>query len=161
MTKEERSCFGDARHLPFEVGAFDVVFSYSVLQHFSETDLEDTLRHIARVTKPGGTDLVQMANRLSLRNLQQQFRRRFRQADGFEVRYRTAAELKGLFTRLIGNTDVFIDGFFGLNVQSSDRACMPLGHRLVIRARESLKRVSQSAPWLTGFADSVYLCSQR
>ncbi len=43
----------DARQMPFDAGSFDVVFSYSVLQHFSRLDAERTVEEIARVLAPG------------------------------------------------------------------------------------------------------------
>jgi ubiquinone/menaquinone biosynthesis C-methylase UbiE len=40
--------------MPFKVGVFDAVFSYSVLQHFDETEVEIILAEIARVLGSGG-----------------------------------------------------------------------------------------------------------
>ena len=54
----------DARYLPFRAGAFDTVFSYSVIQHFSKADAHRALTEIGRVLAESGSCLVQMPNRL-------------------------------------------------------------------------------------------------
>ena len=62
----------DARFLPFRAGSFDVVFSYSVLQHFSKGDARAALEDIRRVLHGDGTFLVQMASALGIRSMQHQ-----------------------------------------------------------------------------------------
>src|SRR4051812_45764555 len=80
---------GDARHLPFVAESFDVVFSYSVLQHFEKHDAVRTFTEIARVLKPGGFAKIQLANVWGARSLFNQLReRRFREPRHlFDVRY--------------------------------------------------------------------------
>jgi 2-polyprenyl-3-methyl-5-hydroxy-6-metoxy-1,4-benzoquinol methylase len=41
----------DGRYLPFENESFDVVFSYSVIQHFSKEDALRTIKEISRILK--------------------------------------------------------------------------------------------------------------
>jgi ubiquinone/menaquinone biosynthesis C-methylase UbiE len=48
---------GDARFLPFRAGSFDVVFSYSVLQHFSKRDARTALEDIRRVLHADGRSI--------------------------------------------------------------------------------------------------------
>jgi SAM-dependent methyltransferase len=53
----------DARGLPFEDGAFDIIVSTSTLDHFEElADLRCSLRELARVASPGGVVLVILDN---------------------------------------------------------------------------------------------------
>jgi ubiquinone/menaquinone biosynthesis C-methylase UbiE len=40
---------GDARFLPFRAGSVDVVFSYSVVQHFSKDDASREIKEVGRV----------------------------------------------------------------------------------------------------------------
>ncbi|MFD6331660.1 methyltransferase domain-containing protein [Streptomyces niveus] len=47
-----RHC-GDARHLPFDDGTFDIVYSRLMLQYVAERDR--AVAEMARVTRPGGT----------------------------------------------------------------------------------------------------------
>src|SRR5437588_177820 len=77
---------GDGRFLPFSGCSFQIVHSYSVLQHFSHEDVRASLDEIARVLGPRGRAHIQMAQLAGLRNLTQQVRRGFRRPRAFEVR---------------------------------------------------------------------------
>lgn len=57
----------DATALPFSNEAFDVVYSLKVLAHIR--DIERALDEMARVTRPGGTLLLEFYNPVSLRYL--------------------------------------------------------------------------------------------
>jgi ubiquinone/menaquinone biosynthesis C-methylase UbiE len=150
----------DARFLPFAPQSFAVVFSYSVLQHFSKGDAAIALGEVARVLRAGGNSLIQMSNALGIRSLQHQLRRGFRPAKEFEVRYWTPRELKKMFQRRIGETKLSVDGYFGLGIQATDDEMLPFKYRAVVRASELLRGLSRKAPFLSWFADSVYLHSR-
>jgi 2-polyprenyl-3-methyl-5-hydroxy-6-metoxy-1,4-benzoquinol methylase/uncharacterized protein YbaR (Trm112 family) len=156
-----RYLVADARFLPFGPASFDVVFSYSVLQHFSEDDLRSALASMARVLRPGGRSQVQMAHALGLRSLQQQLRRGFREPRDFAVRYRRMGQIERTFSRLVGPSRVSVDCFFGLGLQGADAPLLPWRLRMVVRASELLRRASAALPWLARVADSVYVDSTR
>jgi SAM-dependent methyltransferase len=149
----------DARNLPFRSALFDVVFSYSLLQHFSKDDAKTALSEVARVLKEEGTSLIQMANAAGLRSLQLQIRRRFREARGFQVRYWTLPELRSTFSQLIGPSSVSVDGYFGLGIQRSDVSMMGRGPRLVVYCSELLRKLSTTLHWMSYFGDSLYVQS--
>ncbi len=151
----------DARYLPFKMNCIDTVFSYSVLQHFSEADVKLVLAQAARVLKPSGICYVQMATKFGLRNLFIQLRRAFRRPHGFEVRYWTLGELQQAFQSAIGYATLSVDGYFSLNPQPTDLDLLPLRYRLIVRGSEALRRISEKAKWLAYFADSVYVSAIR
>lgn len=149
---------GDGRFLPFQDDSFQVVFSYSVLQHMSKSDVRFCLNEASRVTVPHGSVVVQMPNRFGVRQVFNQLRRGFRpDTNPFRVRYWSRAELKLLFEACIGSTRVEIDGFFSLNAQRTDLDLMGSFNATVIRTSEALRRVSSVAPWLASVADSLYV----
>jgi SAM-dependent methyltransferase/uncharacterized protein YbaR (Trm112 family) len=151
----------DARFLPFRTGAFDQVFSYSVLQHFAPAHLDAALRQIGRVLRDDGQSLVQMANAFGLRSLQHQAQRRFRTATGFEVRYWTPARLLSRFRTAIGPSRLAVDGFLSLNAQAADLDLLPARYRLVVHCSELLRKLSAVAPPLRYLADSLYVRSVK
>lgn len=54
----------DAEHLPYNDNSFDLVYSWGVIHH--SPNMEQCLREIIRVTKPGGTIKIMVYNRRSL-----------------------------------------------------------------------------------------------
>lgn len=156
-----RYLVGDARYLPFKDSSFDTVFSYSVLQHLSKGNVRETLSSVARVLKLGGISLIQMPNFWGIRSLQHQVKRRFREAQDFEVRYWSLAELKEVFGGLIGDTTIQVDCYFGLGLQKADIDYMPPKLRLLINLSEILRKISEKLRLLTYIADSVYVKSVK
>ncbi len=57
----------DVTHLPFADESFDVVYSFKVLAHVKDIDL--ALKEMLRVTRPGGTLVLEFYNRMSGRYL--------------------------------------------------------------------------------------------
>jgi SAM-dependent methyltransferase len=153
----------DARHLPFSDASVDVVFSYSVFQHFSKPDTLAAFDEIRRVLKPGGESLIQMANLYGAKSLWNQAReRRFREPRAlFHVRYWGPRELRRELGRRVGPTVHSVDGFFTLNPQPTDLALLPARYRAVVRTSATLRRVSETVKPLTLVADSVYARSRR
>ena len=153
---------GDGRSLPFPDKTFDVVFSYSVLQHFSKEDAKASIREAARVTKPGGRVLIQLANLFGVRQLYNQARDTIRRDQNvFRVRRWTPGEMLSTFRDLVGPARLTADGFFSLNAQVSDLDLLRPFPRAVIRASQALKKASERVPALSRIADSVFIEASR
>lgn len=144
----------DARRLPFPDDAFDVVFSYSVLQHLSKDDVRIVVGEIGRVLRPGGTAWIEMPNAHGPLNLARQAARGFSDGEGADVRYWTLADLRATFG-VIGPVEVRADGFLTINPQMTDLDLLPRPYRLVVRLSDALRRASARAPFLVRVADSV------
>lgn len=158
---EIRWVVGDARWLPFRAGSLDTVHSYGVLQHFAKEDARRAFTETGRVLVEGGTAQIQMANRAGLRSLQQQWRRGFREPEGFEVRYWSLGELRQAFEAAIGPMDLTTDCYFGLGWQWRDFRHMRARYKPVLIASEGLRRASTVLPPLRRVADSVVCTATR
>jgi len=151
---------GDARCLPFSNDSFDSTFSYSVLQHFRKENARAALSDMSRVTRPGGSVVVQMANRFGLRSMYHQIRRGFKDGvEGSDVFYWSPRELAEVFTSTFGSASISVDCYFGLNIQRADMDMLPFAYRVVIRVSELLRRMSARFSSLAGVADSLYVSS--
>jgi SAM-dependent methyltransferase len=157
---------GDARNLPFRDDCFDTAFSYSVLQHLEKDVVRAALAEIGRVTRPGRTIRVQIANVLGAKQLLNHAtewirltagrvagRRRARY--GFRVRPWTPREVMRTFSSILGPSVVSADGFFSLNAQPSDADLLSPAQRQVVRVSSTLCRLSERVPPLAHLADSL------
>jgi len=151
----------DARFMPFANGSIDTVFSYSVLQHFSEEDFTLSLKEVARVLNADGISLIQMPNRFGLRCLYQQARRGFRKPENFEVRYRSPSTLLNLFNSSIGQSELSIDCFFSIGLQAADINIIPKKYRSLIYLSETLRKLGTNFYSLNYIADSLYITSTK
>jgi SAM-dependent methyltransferase/uncharacterized protein YbaR (Trm112 family) len=158
---EVEGVVGDARFLPFADETFDMVYSYSVLQHFSKDDARLAFAEMARVLKPGGTLLVQMPLKTGVRCFYHQVRRGFREPRGFEVRYWSPHELRRVLEPLAGGARFFVDCFFGIGIRPEDAELMPPRLKTVVAASEFLRRASASVPMLVNVADSVFVQASK
>lgn len=149
---------GDSRFLPFRESAFDRVFSYSVFQHLSRLDMEESVSEISRVLVDGGRSTVQMANRAGAWNFVRRLRRGFTAPSGFDVRYWSIEQIESVFRR-IGPTTVGADCFFGLGLREADRNFMPRHLQAVVDVSSWLTRASDRLPLLRRLADSVLVRS--
>jgi SAM-dependent methyltransferase/uncharacterized protein YbaR (Trm112 family) len=151
----------DGRYLPFRDSSFDQVFSYSVLQHLSKENVRSVLAETHRVLRKGGQSLVQLPNVFGIRCLYHEFRRGFREARDFEVRYWTIPELRRTFGAALGPASVEVDGFFSLNAQISDLRLLPWQYKLIVLLSHRLQRLSRQVPALAYLADSLYVSASK
>jgi SAM-dependent methyltransferase/uncharacterized protein YbaR (Trm112 family) len=151
----------DARYLPFADGSFDLVYSYSVLQHFSDPDLAVTCSEVSRVLTAQGCAKIQLANCYGIRSLYNQIRRGFREARGFEVRYRTPSAMARLFSETQFETSIEADCYFGLGLQAADASFMPTWKKLLLAGSQFLKTVATYFGPLRKLADSVFVVAHR
>lgn len=149
----------DGRFLPFSNKYFDVVFSYSVLQHLDRRNVELCLEEISRLLKNEGYSFIQLANKFGIRSFYHQLKRKFKEPSNFEVRYWGPFELISAFNKFIGKTSLEVDGYLGLGIQKSDLELMPLYYKMIIIASEILRKISKIFSPIIYLADSLYVKS--
>jgi SAM-dependent methyltransferase len=152
---------GDARYLPFRPDLFECVFSYSVIQHFSEVDAELAIGEISRVLRRGAFSKIQMAHKGGLRSTYSRTRKHYGLSGDFRVRYWSLSALRDTFKRRVGYTTVIPEAFGGLGLLAEDRRHVTWRAWLLIVLSSCLKRFAKLVPQLIHLADSVYVVSTK
>jgi SAM-dependent methyltransferase/uncharacterized protein YbaR (Trm112 family) len=152
---------GDARFLPFKASTFRCVFSYSVIQHFSETDAELAIAEMGRVLCQRGLAKIQMAHKGGLRSIYVRSRHDYANAGIFRVRYWSINSILDVFTTQIGPSKLTAEGFGGLGLLTEDRQYVSRQARLVIAISQLMKKFSLFVRPLVRLADSVYVTAVK
>ena len=155
-----RFIVADARYLPFRQNLFDYCFSFSVLQHFSKSDVEKVLREIKHVLKRDGISKIQMLNKYGLRSLFIQLKNIFRKSIEFETRYWSPEELSVTFEKNIGLTKILLGSFF-TQAQISDRDLFATKYRIILEIAELIKKINEKIPFFTKLGDNLFVVSMK
>ena len=151
---------GDARFLPFKNNSIASIISYSVIQHFSRSDVNIVVKEINRILKPRGFSAVQMPNKLGLRCLYHQIRRGFRDGQNFEVRYWSLNKLEKVFSN-IGKTNFITDCYLGIGLQDNDFKFITILGKVAL----IISRFLKSIPFINSgkfiISDSVWVLSRK
>lgn len=140
--------------LPFEDAGFDTVVSFKVLAHVP--DIRRALRELSRVTRPGGTLLLEFYNLLSLRGLVKRLKRPTRISGAYtDHDVHTRLDLPW---RIAGHLppELRLRGVRGVRVLTPAAAVhdVPVLGELLVRA----ERLAADAPglrWLGGFLIAI------
>lgn len=152
---------GDARFLPFRADAFKCVFSYSVIQHFSEGDAELAIMQMGRVLHADGFAKVQLAHAGGLRSTYHRTRRDYHDQGIFRVRYWSLAAMRDVFEKSIGPTDLAAEAFGGLGLLNEDWNYVSVKAKILIVLSLIMRKMSLWLKPLIKLADSVYVHSRK
>jgi len=151
----------DARYLPFRENVFDVVFSFSVFQHFCRKDYLASISEVGRTLKYGGYSLIQVVNRFGLKRLVTNFVDPKQESEQFGVRsYRTTEHL-GFFENSVGSSSVILESYISINVQSGDIRLYSIVGKTIAFLSSLLKKVASLIPYLSNWADAIYIKSVK
>ncbi len=87
----------DLKEIPFKENLFDLVWSFSVIQHTHKDRMLNCLAHIKRILAPGGFTKLEFPNKIGIRNHSGPAKQYANKADDFNswvVRYYTLDEYK-------------------------------------------------------------------
>jgi SAM-dependent methyltransferase len=152
----------DLAALPFKPGAFDCVFSYSVVQHVHKSRAAAFVAEVARVLKQNGAAVVEFPLSHGLTNFRHFLRNRDEdELDSWCVRYYRWQELKRLFGGVFGNVRITADCFCGIGVRGEDLDLIPWQYKPVVIVSEMLKHLARVFPAFARLSDSVFVLSRK
>jgi SAM-dependent methyltransferase len=153
----------DAGKPPFAPESFDVIWSFSVLQHLHRKRARACLERCAELLKKGGLLAIELPTKYGIRN---RFIRHSqeREEDSWEswvVRYYTRPEVDEVVGAKFQEAEIKAHAFGGIGFLPVDLKYVPWEYRLVVLASEILRKTCGLFPFLTNWADSWYVYAKK
>jgi len=160
LHKSGYSLVADLRELPFQQEIFDLVWSFSVIQHTHKERLLNCLKHIHRMLKKGGYAYLEFPNRNGIRN-------RFGPARMYEaekndynswcVRYYTPGEYKAFFDSTFGNYNFTTHSLLGIGILKEDLKYVSPKNKIISAISLLGTSIAKILPPLKYISDSIYV----
>lgn len=150
----------DLKNLPFKPNVFDLVWSFSVIQHTHKIRLIECLKHIYRILHPSGFTKLEFPNKNGLRNRPGPAKKFAGEADDYNswcVRYYTPDEYKGMIQPLFGNFKYMVHSLLGIGILKEDLRYVSFKNKLIVLLSLFGTALSKIFPFLQQFADSIYI----
>ncbi len=127
----------DLKALPFKNDVFDLVWSFSVIQHTHRERLISCLGHIQRILKKDGYAFLEFPNKNGIRNRIGPARKYESDKNDYNswcVRYYTVAEYKEIFQDIFDNFSFSTHSFLGIGVLKEDLKYVSLKNKIMCSA---------------------------
>lgn len=155
----------DLKNLPFKEMTFDVVWSYSVIQHTHRERLLACLQDINRILKPGGLTKLEFPNKNGIRNRfgpAKKFSSKANEYDSWCVRYYTIEEYRNIFMKIFENFIFQNHSFLGIGVLPGDlKYVKRFKDRLGVSMSLTLSKLTNLIPGLKYLSDSIYIEARK
>ncbi len=161
--KNGYSVVADLQNLPFINNIFNLVWSFSVIQHTHLDRFTRCLSHVERILANNAYCYLEFPNRNGMRN-------RFGPASGpnnsdfdsWDVRYYTPAEYEKIFRVFFDNYRYYNHSVLGIGILPGDlKYAKGLKNKVIISASRALSRLAMLVPPMKSIADSIYIKSVK
>lgn len=153
----------DAGKPPFASESFDVVWSFSVLQHLHRKRVRACLGRCADLLKKGGLLAIELPTKFGVRN---RFIRRSQEKEeddwnSWVVRYYSGAEVGEILGAKFSKSKIRAHAFGGIGYLPVDLRFVSWKFKLVVLASEILRKLCLLCPPLVRWADSWYVYAEK
>lgn len=154
----------DLQEIPFKDNVFDLVWSFSVIQHVHRKRLVNGLSEINRVLEKDGYAKLEFPNLNGLRNRRgpvQQEKPYWDDFDHWCVRYYSLDEYRNMFMNAFKNFGYSIHSILGIGVLKDDLKYVSFKNKLKVGTVLGMTAVSKLIPGAARYADSLYLTARK
>jgi len=153
----------DAGKPPFAPESFEVIWSFSVLQHLHRKRARACLERCAELLKKGGLLAIELPTKFGIRNrfIRHDQEKEEDNWDSWVVRYYTRQEVNEVVGAKFKETQIRPHAFGGIGYLPVDLKYVPWKFRLVVLGSETLRKMCLLFPFLTNWADSWYVFARR
>jgi ubiquinone/menaquinone biosynthesis C-methylase UbiE/uncharacterized protein YbaR (Trm112 family) len=150
----------DLQELPFQDKVFDLVWSFSVIQHTHKDRMLGCLNHIHRILKAGAYTKLEFPNAFGFHNYFGPYAKSLQTADDFqswEVRYYSIEEYRKIFMSIFHNFKYQVHSMLGIGVLKEDLKYVSLKNKLLCSLSLTGSLAAKIITPLKTLCDSVYV----
>ncbi len=155
---------GDLENLPFRDNIFDLVWSFSVIQHTHKKRLIHCLSHINRILNSKGFTKLEFPNKNGLRNRLKYVERSEQLKDDYNnwyARYYTPKEYQNIFHEYLDNYSFENHSFFGIGVLKEDLKYVSFKNKCFSALSLLFSSFTRIIPPLKHLSDSIYITATK
>ena len=149
----------DLEYLPFKAGVFDLIWSFSVIQHTHIQKLKACIKSMSEMLHSSGFTKLEFPNKNGVHN-KVHLAESEKTADDYEslnVRYYTLPEYRNMFEARFSSIKIENHSFLGIGILPDDLKYVSFKNKLVVLASLTGSFLTRFVPQLTKFSDSVYI----
>ena len=150
----------DLENLPFQDSTFDMIWSYSVIQHTHKKRLLNCLQHINRILKVEGFTKLEFPNKNGIRNRILHARNSEKHKDDYNtwhIRYYTIREYKKIIGKYLDKIKVTNHSFIGIGVLKEDLKYVSLKNKIFTAFSLAMSQLTRIIVPLKNLSDSIYI----
>jgi len=154
----------DLKSLPFKENIFDLIWSYSVIQHTHKDRMLNCLSKIDQLLSINGYTFLEFPNRNGIRNKYVNVSMADINKDDYNswnVRYYTIDEYKNIFEKEFGNFELQNHSFIGIGVLPEDLKYVSLKNKLLVGISLFGSLLTSIITPLINFSDSIYIKAHK
>jgi len=154
------SVVGDLENLPFQPSVFDLIWSFSVIQHTHIDRLTNCLKAIDSMLTSNGYTYLEFPNKNGLRNrfgpakYQNAYKDDY---NSWDVRYYSPHEYKIIFEKFLNDFSYTNHSFLGIGVLKEDLKYVSLKNKLLCSLSLLLSSMTHMVPGMKSISDSLYI----
>lgn len=160
MNKPGYAFVADLDNLPFKDDIFNLIWSFSVIQHNHKTKLLSCLSHIERILSQKGFAMLEFPNKNGIRNALGPARKFAKSGENplnWNVRYYTIPEYKAIFGHFFDNFSFKNHSFLGIGVLPEDLKYVSFKNKIACSLSLLGTQLTKIIPGLKYFSDSIYI----
>jgi len=154
------SVVGDLENLPFHSCIFDLIWSFSVIQHTHFDRLTNCLKAIDNLLTDSGYTYLEFPNKNGLRNRFGPVKHQDAYKDDYnswDVRYYSPEEYKMIFEKYLKSFSYTNHSFLGIGVLKEDLKYVSIKNKLLCSLSLLLSSMTHIIPGMKSLSDSLYL----
>jgi len=156
---------GDLENIPFKQSIFDLIWSFSVIQHTHKNRLINCLKGINSTLTSTGTAKLEFPNKNGVRNrFSAAVARNLLTADDYnswDVRYYTPSGYREIFEEYLANFDYENHSVLGIGVLKEDLKYVSLKNKIPTLISLSLSQLARIIKPIRQLSDSIYITASK